>query len=596
MSSAFEVWDSFGAVGRTQWRKRIIGGAGTGKTTRLMAIIEEELGGGVPVARLAFASFTRAARREAATRAAKVSGLEVDQLEGQWFRTIHSMALTCLPRGQATLAEGTAEMRQFLAEFLGDQKLPPGQRKPPAGVEQALAIWGTARARLVSLEEQYERAKLLTAPQWDSRTRQYHKEFPGFGRIQEIVERYEHAKRLDQKRDFADILSQYAGVRYEPDGTWSETQPRGVLPEIDVAIFDEQQDVSPLADRTAKRLCEMAERVYLAGDPFQAIYGFQGSDPSLFMAWEVDEDEIMPRSYRCPPAVASLGEKILESSSNYFDREIAPADHDGEVSYLPYEGIHWGGLDPNDDILIVARATFLAEIVGEELTTNSIPWVGMTQGMRDWHGENWKNACYCLHELQLGRSVDKYEMMSAATLLPTSLNKHVLMERGVKASFDRKHAKFAQIPIRADLSNIHQWGFTKDFCEIVRDGDWPIALQRVDKDGKPRQATKATAFVKAREKWGMDTLRDPKIRIGTIHGVKGLEADKVYWITSTTQQVAHAVGIDSFSRDEEIRLAYVAATRARRELVVANHQYGYRAKVLFWDIIHQREEEVAKRA
>jgi superfamily I DNA/RNA helicase len=68
------------------------------------------------------------------------------------------------------------------------------------------------------------------------------------------------------------------------------------------------------------------------------------------------------------------------------------------------------------------------------------------------------------------------------------------------------------------------------------------------------------------------------VRAGTIHSAKGAEADNVLWLTTTTQAVTNALDEPEL-RNAEIRVAYVAATRARQRLVIGvepNKRHRYR--------------------
>src|SRR5690606_4811144 len=81
------------------------------------------------------------------------------------------------------------------------------------------------------------------------------------------------------------------------------------------------------------------------------------------------------------------------------------------------------------------------------------------------------------------------------------------------------------------------------------------------------------------ERWGEDAIKEPKVRVGTIHSVKGREADNVLLLTTTSAPVRRAQE-DQLGFDEERRVEYVGITRARRRLIVANERRAsYRMKV-----------------
>ena len=68
----------------------IFGPPGTGKTTKLISIVKQELEDGTRPEDIAFVSFSRKAADEARTRTASALSMNADQMV--WFRTLHSMA------------------------------------------------------------------------------------------------------------------------------------------------------------------------------------------------------------------------------------------------------------------------------------------------------------------------------------------------------------------------------------------------------------------------------------------------------------------------------------------------------------------------
>jgi len=63
--------------------------------------------------------------------------------------------------------------------------------------------------------------------------------------------------------------------------------------------------------------------------------------------------------------------------------------------------------------------------------------------------------------------------------------------------------------------------------------------------------------------------KDPKINLSTIHGAKGGEADNVMLLTDLSRKSQEAMERDS---DDECRVFYVGATRAREQLHIIQPQ------------------------
>ena len=70
-----------------------------------------------------------------------------------------------------------------------------------------------------------------------------------------------------------------------------------------------------------------------------------------------------------------------------------------------------------------------------------------------------------------------------------------------------------------------------------------------------------------------DILKDPKVTIGTVHSVKGGESDHVWLDIGTSGRIEKSCQTRN-GRDDEIRVAYVAATRAKQTLGLLANEGG----------------------
>jgi superfamily I DNA/RNA helicase len=73
-------------------------------------------------------------------------------------------------------------------------------------------------------------------------------------------------------------------------------------------------------------------------------------------------------------------------------------------------------------------------------------------------------------------------------------------------------------------------------------------------------------------RYGLDTALNPQIQVGTIHSVKGSEADNVVLLDSLTHRINSAISASEAAHDAECRVAYVGVTRARRSLYIMSER------------------------
>jgi DNA helicase-2/ATP-dependent DNA helicase PcrA len=522
---------------------RLVGGAGTGKTRSMIETMEKALARpGVGPFSIGFASFTRAAADEAAARASAVCGLPAAELrETGWFRTLHGLAYRAV--GGRNVIGGKKEDIEWVSEAVGGGLT--RRIKDSGSVELyegdaeariAINAWGIARTTLRRLED------VLAAV--DS------PECPPFHRALKRIQMYEAKKASDDRIDFTDLLQMFAGAGNDPETGPFRTTPQGQPPAgVTGWIFDEAQDASALIDLCCKRVVDTdaCKWVWLTGDPFQAIYSWAGADSRYFMDWDVgDRQKVMPKSYRCAAPILALGERCLERlSRGYWDRKIAPADHDGEVAEAYDIANELYGLDPRVSTLVLARTNLQCKSLAAIMHEAGVPF---RYTKSDDDPLVFDEGMMALWSLQKGEFVDGAAFGRALELIPVAGN----LNRGAKAKWGRGPLESVHFD---DLPAV---GATPAFIEKVRSGTWPTLVNN------------GTRWLSNAKKWGAETTSRPRIRLGTIHSAKGAEADKVVLLSSLGFKSWESEQTNVAAADEGRRLTYVGVTRARRELVVAH--------------------------
>ena len=520
----------------------LIGGAGTGKTTRLLESVAKMLARGQDPYSIGFISFTNAATDNALRRAACQFGFDEKAIRRDgWFRTLHSFCyrLLNIKAGQI-LAEDSAAGRKWFSEKMG---YTPGESKGPfdkSSEEIILAFWDVCRQRLEPWPVTWARCGRLIP-------------IPALDRASDIIERYEQAKRLDNLSDFTDLLGRFSGVRFDTgEAGHLDTCPEGWLPSLDSIIIDEAQDNSPLMDRCLRRLADDSRFAILAGDPFQSIFQFSGSDASLFQAWPREKYEVMPQSHRCPARILELGERCLTHTRGYWDRKIAPRQEPGRIDseYHPLPLV--SKIDVRESWLLLARTNYGLSKFTSQLRREGIPYI-MRDGGSSWAAPTRNGEIYSLLMLEQRKPITEPEWGDILKLkdLPVKFGDETFLTHGTKAAWKKRELTDEL----ANLDCLEKWGATEALRNRIGNGTWRQFIPFADE------------YCRAVLKYGHKAVSEPRILVSTIHSAKGLEADNVALLT-TTSRIVEMGRDDPDQRDEEHRLAYVGVTRAKKSLTV----------------------------
>ncbi|MFJ5121840.1 AAA family ATPase, partial [Kitasatospora sp. NPDC088548] len=316
---------------------------------------------------------------------------------------------------------------------------------------------------------------------------------------------------------WADISDPDGRLRYDYDYSvkhWALSDPKI---EADVIFWDEAQDINPVLEGVVRR---QDAQVVLVGDPGQSIFEFRGTSNAL-NSYPVDRHLSLNQSWRFGPKVADLGNRFLALAGEVPDLEGNPK----KVS----EERH---LDKPDAVLVRTNVGAVEEI-SEAVKAGRKPAVlGGTKELKAF-----LNAA---ERLQKGRAADHPDLAGFSSW--KELEKYV-----------EDHEEEA--------------GSLRALVRLVNGDD-----DAHDLDGTPRLNLRDLLTHVVDENKPHDVI------IGTVHKAKGAEWPTVRIGNDFPQPRRNKHGaIISFPSDEDMRLNYVAVTRAEEAIDLGSLDWVYEA-------------------
>lgn len=486
----------------------VLGPPGTGKTEKLLGLLENELSSGTRPDRVAFLAFTRKAAGEARERATKRFGLGADALP--WFRTIHSLVFRRMGyRKQQVI--GPAAFAE-LGEKLG--VIFTGGVYSEDGMVNGLGT-GDKLAFLDNLARVSRRD------------------------VVEIWEESDHGVDREELRMFAKAYRTFKDARLLVDYTdmLDEFVKERSTPRIEVLFVDEAQDLSRLQWEVVDAIAKGCRVVYVAGDDDQAIYRWAGADVDRFMRLR-GRVEILEQSHRVGSAVHDTALDIVGRIARRTTKSFRPRAEAGSVSWVAQlDEVDLSATNLNEKgapatWLLLARNSYMLRQLEDHCS-----WVGVDF---DSAGRRTKKRAL-LDAIMIWERLRRGESLTASKVLTIA---RYFSSRG---PFDRLRSSF-------ELEDL----ISMDALDPSDRSIWHEAMDRFPEEERER-------FLSLRER-GEKLLGPARVKVSTIHGVKGGEADNVLLLTDVS--LAAKRGLDN-RPDDEHRVFYVAVTRARTNLFVA---------------------------
>lgn len=439
------------------------------------------------------------------------------------------------------------------------------------GAAPTEATGGSSEGDQLAADLDSLRARMVPRDQWPVR-------------VADFADSWDDWKRANGLIDFTDMIEMaYHDVHAAPG------RP-------DVGFFDEVQDFTPLELALIRKWGQHMERMVLAGDDDQSIYGFKGASPDAFLNPAIpDSDKIvLSQSWRVPASVHRAAEHWIRQLSHREEKVYSPRDEEGLVRQIREHYMQplqladriedalastttdADGTTRPATVMVLASCAYMLDPIKHELRARGLPFHNPYRRTRgDWNplkpaaaGQT-SSKDRLIAYLRLderpdtGLGADLHRLWTGGDVKAWAhvIKKQGIFIRGAAAAIDglpERELGFDEIAaLFADEVELEQ-AVTPDLGWFERN---LLAASR---------APMTFPIEVARKRGARALVDEPRIVLGTIHSVKGGQSDCVFLIPDLS-----ARGSDEWRRtgapaDGVRRQMYVGMTRARRELAVCN--------------------------
>ncbi len=388
--------------------------------------------------------------------------------------------------------------------------------------------------------------------------------------ILEIAKQREKDAVYQRIRDYVawkeekDIFDYVSVLRYFLTTTPATLAPEKESREPRVIILDEAQDFSPLQWVVVRRLRSIGllDYVVAAGDLNQSIYSFQGADPSEFANFTRSGAVIvLKRSYRLPKQVYNKAEMLTRWLGTHFEYEPRGEPGKATTEYMKKSNLLRIDRTTGDKVVQILESVMNEDKTVFVLTrTNKqareLEKYIIEAGYRVSRIKN-EDSLYDLLEEVIAFE-EKRSIGMRLFFAVTSLN-----EEGIRLRSLFKTPIDAVIKIEEYLTEGENPNKGDGDAGDCSDDVLSLAkfiehhyLDVLDPEEKRVLA-------------GLRKKRNGKVvYVDTMHAAKGEEADVVIVLDFMNRKIEKEIQRDENALKEEVRVLYVAMTRAREKLYV----------------------------
>ena len=575
----------------------VIAGAGSGKTRTLVHRVAHLIQQGVPPESILLLTFTRRAAQEMLWRAGQLTGPSCRRVMGGTFHATANILLrqfghhlglgahfTIIDRGDA---EGILNLIKSSLGMSGAGKRFPSKRV-------LMNLLSGAINKSATIEELVYREYVHLS--------EFVQDF------YTIAEHYTQFKRDHNLMDYDDLLVLWKRLLVQ-----SETARRELSERFRHILVDEYQDTNQLQAEIVRLLAYRHDNVMVVGDDAQSIYSFRGADFQNIMRFG---DRFpgtrlvkLEENYRSTQPILQLTNAIIANAEQKFAKTlftcreggerpqlVAAANEAAEARFVAdrIEERHREGVDLSE-IAVLFRSGYHSykleiELAGRDLDFDKRGGLKLTESahikdllsffrvlVNPWDNLSWNRILLQLDKVG-PKTVQKILASLRETAEPMAALAAYRPAPAWKGQFEQLNRVLADL-LQPDLSPSDQFDLVMRYYEPVFEkmyyDDYPKRRKELDQIkvlisgyGDLRSFVDDTALdpPEAGSTENAKANDDTRLVLSTIHSAKGLEWDTVFVIGLADGRFPHQHAGPGEQWEEERRLLYVAATRAKRRL------------------------------
>ena len=309
-------------------------------------------------------------------------------------------------------------------------------------------------------------------------------------------------------------------------------------PKFDVVFIDEAQDLSRMQWDMVNHF--NTQDSFIAGDDDQAIFRWAGADVDRFIT-QTGKMLHLTQSMRIPRSVHDFAMKIIERVSNRIHKEWKPKTVEGSVNmYESFEDVDLS----TGEWMVLTRTRHMLDAIEETLKTRGLYFENKFKKSFE---KDIQEAAIDWHNLLKGHLLSYKQLENISKYMGPG----------------HWHKKKMKGMVKESYYGIEQ--LIKDYGLQVK-LDWFEAFDDCSNNRKE--------YIRAMRRNGESLKENPRIQLSTIHSVKGGEKQNVVLLTDLTHNTNKAY---EKNPDDENRLFYVGATRAKENLHVIQPKDDYKS-------------------